>query len=144
VQGGAYGCGFAAWEDGDLIFYSYRDPQPARSLDVFSQASAFVREFCAEEDLDLTPMILGALAGAGPLLNAEARIAVAEARYLKGTRFEDIRRTRQELISTTREDLLSLCGLLDTLAAENAVCVVAGQPLLDACGDKLAEIQQIL
>lgn len=144
VQGGAYGCGFVARDDGDLIFYSYRDPQPVRSLDIYHQASAFLRSFCEQEDLDLTPMILGALANADPLLNAEARIAVAEARYLKGTRFEDVCRVRQELISTTREDLLALCDMLDALAEENSVCVVAGQPLLDACGEKLAEIKQIL
>lgn len=89
-------------------------------------------------------MILGALSSADPLLNTQTRISVAENRYFKGTTFEDVCRVRNELISTTKEDLLAMLGTLETVANENAVCVVAGQPLLEACGDLLSGIEQIL
>lgn len=143
VQGGAYGCGFTASADGDICFHTYRDPQPGRSLDIFDRAAEFVRGYC-ESDPDLTPMILGAMASADPLLNTQMKISLAEGRYFKGTTYEEVCRTRRELIGTTREDLLALTEVLEALARDDAVCVVAGQPLLDACGEKLSLQQQIL
>ena len=143
VQGGAYGCGFVSSADGDICFHTYRDPQPGRSLDVFDRAAEFIRGFC-ETDPDLTPMILGAMANADPLLNTQMKISLAEGRYFKGTTYEQVCKTRRELIGTTREDLLALAAFLEELARDEAVCVVAGQPLLDACGEKLSLQQQIL
>ena len=143
VQGGAYGCGFAGRDDGDLFFYTYRDPQPGRSLGVFDKAADFIRGFCGQ-NTDLTPMILGALANVDPLLNTKQKISMATGRYFKGTTYEDVCRVRQELMATTNDDLLALTAALENVAADNAVCVVAGQPLLDNCGSLLGEIRQIL
>ena len=143
VQGGAYGCGFSGTPNGDMYFHTYRDPQPGRSLDVFDKASEFIRNFCAESE-DLTPMILGAFSAADPLLNTQRKIATAETRYFTGTTYEDTCRISRELVETTKEDLLALTEALEQIAKDNAVCVVAGQPLLDACGEKLVSIQQVL
>lgn len=143
VQGGAYGCGFAGRDDGDMFFYTYRDPQPGRSLNVFDKAVDFVRSFCAQK-MDLTPMILGSMASADPLLNTQMKITVAENRYFKGITYEDVCRVRHELISTTHEDLLALTDVLKYVAEDNAVCIVAGQPLLEACGAFISKIQPVL
>lgn len=143
VQGGAYGCGFAGRDDGDMFFYTYRDPQPGRSLNVFDKAVDFVRSFCAQK-MDLTPMILGSMAGADPLLNTQMKITVAENRYFKGITYEDVCRVRHELISTTHEDLLALTDVLKYVAEDHAVCIVAGQPLLEACGEFISKIQPVL
>ena len=143
VQGGAYGCGFTAWENGDVYFHSYRDPQPDRSLEVYDRSADFIRQFCSQTE-DLTPMIIGAMADADPLLNTAARMAVAESRYFKGTTYEELCRIRQELVGTTKEDLLALIPMLEDVAADNAVCVVAGQNLLERCGEKLTKTEQVL
>lgn len=143
VQGGAYGCGFSGTPNGDMYFHTYRDPQPGRSLEVFDKAAEFIRNFCAETE-DLTPMILGAFSAADPLLNTQRQIATAETRYFTGTTYEDSCRISRELVQTTKEDLLALTEALEQIAKDNAVCVVAGQPLLDACGEKLVQIQQVL
>ena len=143
VQGGAYGCGFTGRDDGDMFFFTYRDPQPGRSLGVFDKAADFVRSFCAQ-NMDLTPMILGAMANADPLLNIQQKIMVAESRYFKGTSYKDVCRVRHELISTTHEDLLALTDILKYVAEDNAVYVVAGQPLLEACGELISKIQPVL
>lgn len=143
VQGGAYGCGFAGRDDGDMFFYTYRDPQPGRSLNVFDKAVDFIRSFCAQK-MDLTPMILGSMASADPLLNTQMKITVAENRYFKGITYEDVCRVRHELISTTHEDLLALTDVLKYVAEDNAVCIVAGQPLLEACGELISKIQPVL
>ena len=137
VQGGAYGCGFLSRDDGDSGFYTYRDPQPGRSLDIMDGAAEFIRQFCAA-DPSLTGFILSSVSSLDPLLNTAFKISVAETRYFKGTTYEDICRLYSELIHTRVEDLLVLCDGLDCIAKENAVCVVAGQSHLDGCGEKLS------
>ena len=136
VQGGAYGCGFVVRDDGDLGFYTYRDPQPGRSLGVMDRAADFIRDFCKDEP-DLTGYILGAVSSLDPLLTEESRRALAETRYFKGIWDEDVCRWYGELVHTSPADLLALCPALDRLREERSACVIAGAAQLDACGDRL-------
>ena len=139
VQGGAYGCGFDAKAGGDLCFYTYRDPQPARSLGVIRAAAEYLRGFCADET-DLSGFILGSVSSLDPLRGEEGKVSAAESRWLRGITEEDVRRWYGELIHTTPADLLALVPVLEALAAENALCVAAGKPLLEAC----TELEDVL
>ena len=60
VQGGAYGCmsGFA--KNGDSYFVTYRDPHLSRSIDVFKEASEYLRNFEADERT-ITQFVIGAI-----------------------------------------------------------------------------------
>lgn len=136
VQGGAYGCGFVSRDDGTVCFYTYRDPQPDRSLDVMDGASAFLRKFCADTP-NLTGFILSAVSMLDPLMNTEEKITAAENRYFKHVGYDEMCRRYTELLSTTPADLLALCEILDEIAADNNVCVVAGRSQIDDCGGKL-------
>ncbi|MBO4452661.1 MAG: hypothetical protein J5793_01880, partial [Clostridia bacterium] len=136
VQGGAYGCGFRAREDGDVFCYSYRDPKPGNSLSVYDRAKDFIKEFCKDEK-DLTRYILGAVADIDPLLNEEQKLAVAEGRFFKGRTYADVCRVYTELLSTTSNDVLGLCDILEDLANDEVYCVAAGEALLDACGEQI-------
>ncbi len=136
VQGGAYGCGFMGRDDGDLGFYTFRDPQPGRSLGVMDRSADFLRGFCAE-DPDLTGFILGSVSTLDPLLTEEMRRAAAENRYFKGVTEEDVCRWYGELIHTTNADLLALCPALEKIRDVRTACVIGGTPQLDACGDAL-------
>ena len=138
VQGGAYGCGFVGRDDGDLSFYTYRDPKPGRSLQIMEGAAQFVRDFCAEGP-DLTGSILGAVSALDPLLTEEDRRNVAEDRWFKGVSYEKICSLYSELVHTTPEDLLALCPVLEQLTAAQQTCVIAGPAQLDACGEQISE-----
>jgi Zn-dependent M16 (insulinase) family peptidase len=139
VQGGAYGCGFGARTSGDLFYYTYLDPQPVRSLGVMRRAAAHLRAFCLDEP-DLTGFILGAVSVLDPLRGAEARLSAGDARWFRGVTEEEICRLYAQLIHTTPADLLALAPVLEELAAQQAVCVTAGKPLLEACGQELEDI----
>ena len=97
-------------------------------------AAQYIRDFCAAEN-DLTGYILGSVSTLDPLLNNRMAMLVAETRYFKGTTHADVCRYYSQLVHTTHKDLLELCDVLDEIAADNAVCVVAGKNLLDDCGD---------
>lgn len=133
VQGGAYGCGFNCRSNGDLFFYTYRDPQTARSLDVMRAVPAYLRAFCADEP-DLTGYILGSVSVLDPLRGEEESVSAAESRWFCGVGEEKLRKLYTELVHTTPAELLALAPVLEELIAEQAVCVTAGKPQLEACG----------
>ena len=139
VQGGAYGCGFVGRDSGDTAFYTYRDPQPGRSLGVFKRAADFVRTFCASSP-DLTGPILSSVSALDPLRNSEEKIAAAESRRFRGISEDEITARYRTLIHTEPEDLLALCGALEDIANDDAICVAAGKDLLDTCKDTLQNV----
>ena len=139
VQGGAYGCGFLSRLSGDTGFYTYRDPQPKRSLEVMAKAPEFLKQFCAAAP-DLTGVILSSVSAVDPLRNSTEKMDAAESLRFQGFTQEDVDKRYYDLVHTTPEDLLALCAVLEDIAAENAVCVAAGKDLLTACGDALDTI----
>ncbi len=132
VQGGAYDCSFRCLPNGDVFFYSTRDPKPDRSLCVMRSAASFLQNFC-RKDPDLTGFILGSVTALDPLLGEDETITTAENRWFSGRTEVEIRRFYSELIHTTPADLLALTPVLEELNAEQAVCVTASKALLDAC-----------
>ena len=139
VLGGAYGCGFIPYDDGDLAVYSYRDPRPVNSLSVFDSASKFIKEYCAS-GADLTKHILGSVGDLDPLLGTEQKMAVAELRRFKGKTYGDVCLAYKQLLSTKASDLVALCDALDSFSRDQSACVVGGKAQIEACGDKIEKI----
>jgi len=102
-----------------------------------------MKKYCAE-NASLDKFILGAVSDVEPRLGASGKKTSAETRYFKGVTYEDICRTRKELLSTTPEKLIALEDALNAVADANNVCVVGGKAQLDACGEKLEAIKEIL
>ncbi len=134
VQGGAYGCGFQAGETGNALFYSYRDPSPQRSLQVYGGTAEFVRQFCASDEM-LDKYIISTVSAMEPLRTPRESGAAADADYLCGISLEFRRQVRQQMLKLTKQDLLRYCELFDTMARENALCVVGGNAPTQADGN---------
>jgi Zn-dependent M16 (insulinase) family peptidase len=138
VQGGAYGCGFNGRDNGDLFFYTYRDPQPDRSLNVMTGSADFVRGFLKSEP-DLTGFILSAISTVDPLRSSADKMAAAENRYFRHITQEQADTRYRKLVETTADDLLALCDALNEVAEDGVICVVASPDQLDACGGALEQ-----
>ena len=138
VQGGAYGCGFNGRDNGDLFFYTYRDPQPDRSLGVMTGSADIVRKFLKSEP-DLTGFILSAVSTVDPLRTAKDEMTSGEARYFRRMTQEEVDANYRQLIATTKDDLLTLCGALDDVTNDGVICVIASDDQLDACGAQLEQ-----
>lgn len=132
VQGGAYGVGLIVRNNGNVGFYSYRDPSPERTLGIYRKAADFLRSY-AKSGEDLTTFIIGAVGDASPLTTPKLKGVIAITRYLRGVGIEDERRLRREMLSTNPEALMRVADLIDKMCEINAVCVVAGKTQLDTC-----------
>ena len=137
VKGGAYGAGFVARKNGVVAFYSYRDPNASRSLEVYQGSSEFLRAFvngaCVDGVLP-SKFIIGAFGADDPIRTPRTMGSLADSEYLLGRTHEDTLRYRSDLLSTTADDLLVLADKLDAFfAREHAVCVIGAGEKLDEC-----------
>ena len=132
VQGGAYGVGMRTARTGSMVCYSYRDPSPARTLQVYAGSADFLKAYC-EGDEDLDKFIISAVAGTEPLRAPGERGMAADERWFSGITDDSRKEHRRQMLDTTREKLLGWCDVLKTMSAEGAVCVVAHDEALKQC-----------
>lgn len=132
VQGGAYGAGFPVGRDGSIMCYSYRDPSPARSLQVYDALSDFICDFC-ENGEDLDKFIISAVAATEPLRTPAAQGAAADELRFSGVTDEERILMRRQMLSANRESLTNWCSLFEEMAKDGTVCVVGHEDALKEC-----------
>ncbi len=135
VQGGAYGAGMQAADSGNVFFYTYRDPNSSRSLEVFRKTADFVREFCAEGD-SLDKSIIGCISNLDPLCSVSHRSLMADSDWFRGVSYEQRCRRWRDLLSADMDKLLELCGVIDAMMEKASVCVIGSADILAQCGDE--------
>ncbi|MBQ5335348.1 MAG: insulinase family protein [Oscillospiraceae bacterium] len=134
VQGGAYGTGLRIGRKGGVSTYSFRDPTPSASVQANAGMSEFMRQFC-ESGEPLTGYIISTISDTEPLRSPQAEAAAADLLWMSGNTDEMRRKTRREMLTTDREQLLSDCAVWDAFAANGAFCIVAAEnQLADAEG----------
>lgn len=140
VQGGAYGVGLNALLPGMLAYYSYRDPTPGRTLEMYRAASGFVRDFAAS-GAALDQMIIGSVAGTDPLLSASDRAEKIIRNVISGDTYERQCEVRSQMLATTMDDLIACCDELDLIAEKGSVCVIGSADALSKAGDDLTLLE---
>ncbi len=139
VLGGAYGSGFTVVPDEGFLCYSYRDPSPAASLDVYGKTSRFVKSFVRGGE-SLEPYIISAVSGAEPLMTPWQYGSVADRYRFRGIDDGMLAKIRGEMLSATKQTLLEYLPLLEKMADGGTVCVVAGDALNDCPGLTVFEL----
>jgi Zn-dependent M16 (insulinase) family peptidase len=132
VQGGAYGVGMQTGRDGVMLCYSYRDPSPARTLEVYRKMADYLIGFC-ERDEDIDKYIISAVAATEPLASPAARGRGADERYFMGIGEKELLARRNEMLATDKAALLDIASSLRAMTQDGAVCVVGYADSLKSC-----------
>ena len=117
-----------------LNVLSVADDETARSLGVYDDSAKFLREFCAGEE-DLGKFIISTIGSSEPLESPADQGARADTLWFFGLTKADQKALRQQVLATTRQDILDWCPVLEKSAQEGAVCVVGHEEALKACGE---------
>ena len=126
VHGGAYGCGFSTGLTGNLVFTSYRDPNPQNSLKVYANAGDFIRDY-TESDEDLTKYIISSVAGMDGLVSSARRGYGQELNYIRGTDYNDLLTIRKQMLVTDKAQLAELAELFDKAGLDGSACVIGNE-----------------
>ncbi|MCS0824624.1 insulinase family protein [Cytobacillus firmus] len=126
VLGGAYGGGISISMNGNLSFYSFRDPNLIETLEVFKAASDFVRNLDLSRS-ELEKYIIGTIADMDKPMNPRMKGEQADTNYFINYSYEKRAKVRNEVINTTVEDLRSLSKMFKALADRQSLCVVGNE-----------------
>lgn len=142
VKRGAYGCGFGMTRGGMIRYYSYRDPSPAESLEVYAHSSDFLKAYCESDD-NFDNIIISAAAQLEPLMNTSRAHKIADLEHFMGITMDDKRQTKKELVEMKKSDLLDFCDMLDNVPKNGYSCVVCSAAHIDEIkADKVYDLTQ--
>lgn len=103
-KGGAYGGGARLAADGAFMYYSYRDPNSTRTLDVFDGTWDFLSKYNLAER-EIVEAKLGLFQKIDAPVAPDSR---GMARFTHGLTYDDIQQHREQIRSVTREQLMDV------------------------------------
>ncbi len=142
VQGGAYGAGMRISKSGNLFTYSYRDPSPARTLNVNRSMADFLQQV-SEAGQDITGYIISSVAETEPLVGPADQGRIADNNYFAGFGYEQAAAERKQLLEATCGQLTDWCKVLNSINADAPVCVVGYADALAGCKDENLTVMDI-
>lgn len=135
VQGGAYGAGFSVAETGNTGYYSYRDPNPVRSLQVYHKSADFIRKFVESEE-EIDKFIIGSISDLEPLQSTRDYAFACDNDYFRNIQKKDRELEKKQMLSLKKEDLNKYCDLLDQISLQGAICIIGHAGALEELSDK--------
>ena len=143
VKGGAYGCmcGFAP--SGNGYFTSYRDPNLAKTYDIYAKAANYVQSL-ELDDRELTKYIIGAIGAIDLPMTASMKGNRSLAAFLGERSFEQIQKNRDELLATTVDDLRSLSKAVAAVIEAGHICVVGSESKITEEKDRFEYVAQLI
>lgn len=143
VKGGAYGCmcGFAP--SGNGYFTSYRDPNLAKTYDIYAKVANYVQSL-ELDDRELTKYIIGAIGAIDLPMTASMKGNRSLAAFLGERSFEQIQKNRDELLATTVDDLRSLSKAVAAVIEAGHICVVGSESKITEEKDRFEYVAQLI
>ena len=133
VKGGAYGASHFVSQSGNVVFRSYRDPNPAGARQAFLKAGQALRDFVASKQ-SFEKFQVASIGTLEPYRSPKVEVdAVLAERHFAGRTPEDLQRTRREVLSVTPAALLKVADELDAAVTNGVLCVVGAKSILDSC-----------
>ena len=126
IEGGAYGAMTNFSRSGNMFFTSYRDPHLNKTIDTYNKAEDYVRNFQADER-EMTKYILGTISKIDAPMTPSAKGEKAATYYFCNITQEDLQKEREEIVSTTVEDLRAQADLIRDVMGKNYLCVVGNE-----------------
>ncbi len=142
VQGGAYGAFSAISRNGNVFFGTYRDPNLQESLDAFDQVADYFESFKSDEK-EMTKYIIGTVAKMDTPLTPSAKGNLAATRYIIGLTYDDIQKTRNEVLNTKPEHIREIAQMIGTVMKENRYCVLGNEKRIKTDESLFDELIQV-
>jgi Zn-dependent M16 (insulinase) family peptidase len=144
ILGGAYGREAEFTREGLAVFASYRDPQLTKTLEAYDQAADYVKDLKLD-DREMTRFILGTIAKKDRPLRPYQKGRQAVSNYLQDLTYDQIQKERDEILSTTPEDIRKMAKMVADIMSKKTICVFGNEKKLEEnkkLFDKLVKVKQ--
>lgn len=143
VLGGAYGAFVKFRRDGNMYFGSYRDPNLRETIGVYDKTADYLRKF-AVSSREMTKYIIGTISGIDMPLTPALKGEAAAAAYIAGMTDEMRQTQRDQILTTTQQDIRALADLVDACMKENAICVLGSSTKVNEAKDVFKSVKTLL
>ncbi len=133
VKGGAYGCMSGFSKNGDTYFVSYRDPNLAKTNQVYEGAAEYIRNFSISRR-DMLKYIIGTIGEMDTPLNPSAKGNRSFTAYMCDVTEADLQAERDEVLSATVNDIRNLAPLIESAMKQNYFCTVGNEDAIRSEG----------
>ena len=133
VQGGAYGAFANFYDDGNMIFCSYRDPNLVETLNVYKELPQYLREFTLT-DREMRKYIIGTMSSLDLPMTPALRGPRAMGMYFSGTKLEDKVEFRKQVIACKPEDIVALADVVEPVLKDNHICTMGNEQKIKDAG----------
>ncbi|MBU1063189.1 insulinase family protein, partial [bacterium] len=120
-------CNFSS--NGDAYFASYRDPNLGNTLKIYSETPDFLENFNADET-EMTRYIIGTISGIDQPKTPSQQGNAAVNYYFENINREDLQRERNEVLSTSVDDIRNMKKFVEDVLAQDAFCVYGNEEIL--------------
>lgn len=142
VIGGAYG-GYSNFSpEGGVLLASYRDPNLKETLDNYMAAPEYLEKFQADEK-EMTRFIIGTVARMDMPYTPSQRGSIAVKYFLEKTKPGDLQKERDEVLSTTVQDIREMKKLVSDVVAKKTYCVYGNEEKLKSQKDLFGSLENI-
>lgn len=142
VKGGAYG-GSARFErNGNLVFFSYRDPNLSETLKVYDDMAAYLKNYDADER-EMTKYIIGTIGRMDVPLTPPMKAQRAAEQYIRGISQADRQKERDEILQSRPDSIRKLAPLVEAAMKENYLCVLGNEEKIKANKDVFGKLVQV-
>lgn len=142
VKGGAYGCMCSFLKNGDSYFVSYRDPNLARTVDIYEKAADAVASFEADERT-MTQYIIGSISELDVPMNPAAKGLYALSAYMTGITEDMLQKERDEILEANPEDIRTLSEHIKAFMSDDFFCVVGNSGRIKEEENKFMKIENL-
>ena len=122
---------------------SYRDPNLEQTYAVYDRAADYVASLELDER-ELTKYIIGAIGAVDAPMTASMKGARSLAAYMSNRSYEQIQKTRDELLGTTVEELHQQAAAVRAVTASGHICVVGSESSIRAQKERFEHVTQLL
>ena len=133
VQGGAYGAFANFYDDGNMIFCSYRDPNLVETLNVYKELPQYLREFTLT-DREMRKYIIGTMSSLDLPMTPALRGPRAMGMYFSGAKLEDKVEFRKQVIACKPEDIVALADVVEPVLKDNHICTMGNEQKIKDAG----------
>lgn len=133
VQGGAYGAFANFYDNGNMVFCSYRDPNLRETLQVYDELADYLEQIDLPER-EMRKYIIGTMSGLDTPITPALRGSQAMGRYFGNIDIDKKVDFRKQVIACKADDIRKLAPLVRAVMADNHVCVMGNEGKIKEAG----------
>ena len=143
LQGGAYGCYMNINKNGNMAFFSYRDPSLTKTIDVYNETYKFIEKIDFKKD-DMDKFIIGTIGRVYEPLTVSQKGEKAVSNYICNVTYEDTQREKDEILNTTLDEMKEYTNMIKEGMNENYCTVVGNESKIKENSSIFNKIEKLI